>query len=181
MSTNSNDPFTNPNAAPGINQGNVGHAEPQQKKSRTGLLIGCGLASLLGLLVCCGGFSMLGYLGLDAVAQVIHAEVENSPTVIENFGQIESMTLSISGIADEAQNIQPGEGSPMVFDVVGSKASGQIVAVQIPGTPGISSAVLITADGTRIPIELTGGLSEFDELDFDPGELIETGTVEEQE
>ncbi len=85
MSTNSNDPFTdpNPNAAPGINQGNVAYAEPQQKKSRTGLLIGCGLASLLGLIVCCGGFSMLGYVGMGAVAELIQALIH---LFISHFG-----------------------------------------------------------------------------------------------
>lgn len=190
MSNNPNDPFANPNAAPGPNQlgpnqGNVSYADndfAQQPRKRggTGLLIGCGLASLLGLLVCCGGFAMLGYFGMGAVAQLIQAEVENSPTVIEHFGQIESMTLSMSGTTAEAQNIQPGQGSPLAFDVVGSIGSGQIIAVQSTDGQGISSAVLVTADGTRFPIELTGGLSDFEDLDFDSGELIETGTAEEE-
>ena len=158
MSMNSNDPFANPNAVQGRVQPTYGQddfAQAPPRRSNKGLWIGCGLASLLGLLVCCGGFGMLSYFGLDAVGQVMKAEVENSPTVIEHFGQIESMRFNISATGLEAQDIQPGQGSPMAFDVQGTKGSGQIVVHQSPGGQGIETAVLITADGQRIPIELT--------------------------
>lgn len=178
MSTNSNDPFNNPNAAPAPHQGQVTYAQPPQQKSRTGLLIGCGIAGVLGLLVCCGGISMLGFFGMGAVAQLLQAEIENSPTVIEHFGQIESMSMNLGATGNEAQNVQPGSGSPLVFDVQGSKGSGQVVIVQSSDGQGVSSAVLITDDGTRYPVELTGG-NDFEEVDMELDDLIESGTVEE--
>ncbi len=183
MSMNTNDPFANPNANHGRTQPTYGQddfAPAPPRKSNSRLWLGCGLASLLGLLVCCGGFAALSYFGMDVMGDFVRSEVENSPTVIEHFGQIESMRFSISATAEEAQNIQPGQGSPMAFDVQGTKASGQIVVQQSRSGQGVESAVLITADGQRFPIELIGNSdAELDDIEVQLNDLIETGPAEE--
>ncbi len=184
MSTNSNDPFDNPNA--NVNQsvgqptyGQDDFVQPPPKKSGNGLLIGCGLAGLFGLLLCCGGFGMLSYFGLGVVGDVIQAEVENSPTIIENIGEIESMSLNLAATGEEAQGIQPGQSAPMVFDVVGTKGDGKIVVQQSRTGQGIDSAVLVLPSGERLPIELSSGSAdELDEIEVELNDLIETGPAE---
>ncbi len=180
MSTNPSDPFDNPNAnrSPanqGFGQPNYAQddfAQPPRKTGGKGLWIGCGIAGLLGVLLCCGGFGMLGYFGLNVMGDMVQAEVENSPTVIEHFGDIESMSMNFTATAEEAQNVPPGEGSPLVFDVRGSKGSGRIVARQSPGAQGIESAVLITSTGQRFPIELSSGpASDLDDIELELKEL----------
>lgn len=175
MSINSNDPFDNPNANQGQVQPTYGQDDFSQspaKKSRKGLWIGCGLVALLVPLLCCGGIGMIGYYGLDVMGDMVRAEVENSPTVIEHFGEIESMSLDFSATAEEAQNIQPGQGSPMVFDVQGSKGSGQIIIQQSGGGQGIDAAVLVTSSGERYPIELASGpASELEDIEAELNNL----------
>ena len=183
MSMNPNDPFANPNANHGRAQPTYGQddfAPARPRNSNSKLWLGCGLASLLGLLVCCGGFAALSYFGMDMMGDLMRAEVEDSPTVIEHFGQLESMRFNISATAEEAQNIQPGQGSPMVFDVQGTKGSGQIVVQQSRSAQGVESAVLITSDGQRFPIELLGNSeAELDDIEVQLNDLIETGSAEE--
>lgn len=188
MSMNSNDPFDNPNAAPGpaVNPaagqqtyGQDDFAQPPKKGNR-GLLIGCGVAGFLGMLLCCGGFAMLGFFGLGVVGDVVQAEVENSPTIIENIGEIDSMSLNLAATGEEAQGIQPGQATPMVFDVKGSKGDGKIVAQQSRTGQGIDSAVLVLPSGERLPIELaSGNAEELEDIEVELNDLIETGSAEE--
>lgn len=189
MAMNSNDPFDNPNAnqRSNVNQGpgqqtygQDDFVQPPPKKGGKGLLIGCGIASLLGMLVCCGGFAMLGYFGLGVVGDVVQAEVENSPTIIEHIGEIDSMSLNLTATGEEAQGVEPGQAAPMVFDVQGSKGSGMIVAQQSRTSPGINSAVLVLPSGERFPIELaSGSAEELDDIEVELNDLIETGSAEE--
>jgi hypothetical protein len=184
MSMNSNDPFNNPNAAPGPNRGQVTYAEgdfaqPPAKKSRKGLWIGCGLVGFLGVLVCCGGLLLMIPFVMTQFGEMVRSEVEDSPTIVEHIGEIESISFSFSQTISEAENAQPGQGTPLTYDIQGTKGSGQIVVVQSQSGQEIDSAVLITSDGTRIPIELTDSAAEFEEIEMELDDLIESGTAEQ--
>ena len=196
MSTNSNDPFDNPNAAQGPAGGQVGgqqtygqadFAQPPPKKGGRGLLIGCGIVGVVGLLLCCGVMGMFAYVAPGLFGDIVKAEVENSPTVIEHIGEIESMTLSMSASIDEAENFEPGQATPMAFEVQGTKGSGTIMVQQSRTGQGIDSAVLVLPSGERLPIELASGSAgvlddievELNELDVELDDLIESGTSEE--
>jgi hypothetical protein len=189
MSMNSNDPFDNPNAVqgPAVNQGGGQQtygqddfAQPPPKKGGKGLLIGCGIVGLLGVLVCCGGVAMVGVWGPGIAGDAVRPEVENSATVIEHIGEIESMSLNFSATVEEAQSVEPGQQGLMVFDVQGTKGGGKIVAQQSPTSQGIDSAVLVLPSGERLPIELaSGSAEELDDIEVELNDLIETGSTEE--
>jgi len=175
MSINSNDPFDNPNANQGQAQPTYGQddfAQTPPKKSRKGLWIGCGLALILGGLLCCGGPLLLIPFAQSAIGDLARAEVEHSPVVIEHIGEIESMSMDFMASVEEAQNVQPGQGSTLVFDVEGSKGSGQIIVQQSGGSEEIDAAVLVTSSGERFPIELASRpASEFEDIEAELNNL----------
>ncbi|MFK8113312.1 MAG: cytochrome c oxidase assembly factor Coa1 family protein [Rubripirellula sp.] len=171
MSMAPNDPFENPNS-PGASQ-----QQPPQKKGGKGCLIGCGIAGILGVLVCCGGGVFMAQFGVGMYAEIVQDQLADDPVMVENIGEIESITHSWSGTIAAAQEAEGGD-SPLSFDVQGSKGSGQLRVVQDKsgdGT-GIKSAVLILEDGTRIPLELSQvGVSDLDDIDMQLNDLIDTG------
>jgi Cytochrome oxidase complex assembly protein 1 len=165
MSMARNDPFENPNA-PGFNQ-------PQTPpKKGNGWLIGCAIAGLLGVLICCGGGAFLTYFGMGKAGDAIVEQFSAHPTVVENFGEIESAKISWGDTVEASQ----GGESIMSVDIKGSKSDGKLQFSQDKSTGEFKSVVLIMPDGTRIPIDVEGqsepGLEEI-ETNFD--DMIDTG------
>jgi len=180
MSANPNDPFNNPNPneAPAA-YGQEDFASPPPRRGGNRLLIGCLIAAVVGLLVCCGGGYLVIRFGSSMLADMIRAEVQDSPTIVEHIGDIQSLEMNIGAIGEEAQNLEPGQASPFVFDIVGDKGSGQLIVTQ--ETPGgaIESAVLVLPSGERLPVELSDGTDELNDIEEELNNLEFNVDVEE--
>lgn len=172
MSANPNDPFNNPRGNdPPLAYGQDDFANPPPRRSGNRLLIGCLIAAVIGVLVCCGGGFMLFRVGSSMMGDMIRGEVQNSPTIVEHIGDIQSLQMNIGATGEEAQQAEPGQASPLVFDIVGDRGSGQLIVFQ--GGPGgaIESAVLVLPDGERLPVELDSGAEELDEIEAELNNL----------
>ena len=100
--------------------------QPAPKKSNTWLwiLLGVGGVAVLG---CCGcaGIAWWGMgAGMNMVAQQIRPGLENDPVVQQHIGEIETFDWNLMATG-EATEKSTGE-DVMVWDVKGSKGSGQI-------------------------------------------------------
>lgn len=169
MSVNPTDPFDQRNPNPPTTPTSYAQDDfNQQPPRRSGnrLLIGCLIAGVVGALVCCGGMFAMYRFGTTMMGEVIRDEIRDSPTIVEHIGDIESLQMNIGATSEEVQNAPAGQGSPLVFDIVGSKGSGQVVVMQ-SGAAGtiVDSAILVLPDGERLPIELAGNAEELDDIE----------------
>ena len=157
---------------------NSEHHPPEQKpanaKSRNGCLIAVVVVLLLSVLVCCGGGVALHY----CVSELVRSEVENDPAILEHIGEIESFELDISDTAAAGQAAeQPGDPSPLAFQIQGSKGEGQLLVMpDDTQNGGFGSATLILSDGRRIPVDMMGVTEDIDlDMDLDVGDLFDEG------
>ena len=112
-----------------------------------GGLVGFGIMCL----VCCGGITMLAKVGLDMVSEDIKRQVREEPTIQENIGEIESMSMNLiaSGSHDDDETF--------VYDLKGSLGSGELTVRSITNDSGgesIESASLKTSDGRTFELDL---------------------------
>lgn len=117
--------------------------------------------------------------GLSMYAGEVQRQLQGNPVIVEHIGEIESTSHSWTGTMEAAQQNQ-GSESQLAFEVTGSKASGTVYVVQDrsgDGT-GIKSAILKLPNGTELPIDVGGGDAEFNELEIELNDLIETGEIE---
>ena len=161
---------------------NSEHHPPEQKpanaKSRNGCLIAVVVVLLLSVLVCCGGGVALYYFGSEAISELVRSEVENDPAILEHIGEIESFELDISDTAAAGQAAeQPGDPSPIAFQIQGSKGEGQLLVMpDDTQNGGFGSATLILSDGRRIPVDMMGVTEDIDlDMDLDVGDLFDEG------
>ena len=161
---------------------NSEHHPPEQKpanaKSRNGCLIAVVVVLLLSVLVCCGGGVALYYFGSEAISELVRSEVENDPAILEHIGEIESFELDISDTAAAGQAAeQPGDPSPLAFQIQGSKGEGQLLVMpDDTQNGGFGSATLILSDGRRIPVDMMGVTEDIDlDMDLDVGDLFDEG------
>jgi hypothetical protein len=160
---------------------NSEHHPPEQKpanaKSRNGCLIAVVVVLLLSVLVCCGGGVALYYFGSEAISELVRSEVENDPAILEHIGEIESFELDISDTAAAGQAAeQPGDPSPLAFQIQGSKGEGQLLVMPDDTQNGFGSATLILSDGRRIPVDMMGVTEDIDlDMDLDVGDLFDEG------
>ncbi|QDT13881.1 hypothetical protein [Planctomycetes bacterium K23_9] len=178
MSMAPNNPFES--NQPGSSNG--GPVQP--KKTNTwlwvfGIIGGLGL---LAVMVCCG----VGYYGYSKGTQMVADEMKGqlagNAVIEENIGEINSMSMNLSAVIEEAKKQQEAgnDGAPpsMVFDIEGSKGSGRILMKNEPGGQP-NEVELVMADGSRHTIPLESPLfqaepEEFDDMDIDLGEPAET-------
>ncbi len=181
MATAPNDPFQNPNASTGYGTQDYDQQIQPKKKSNKGCLIGCGVAGVLGLLVCCGGGGMLFWFAMSAYGEIVKAELQGNPVIVEHIGDIESVDFSFNGSFEAAEAGNAAGETQIAFDLHGSKGSGRVVIVQgqggQDGSP-IQSAILILPDGTSVPININAGPNELEELDMNFDDLIESGDIQ---
>ena len=175
MSNNPNNPFDD-------NPPNQGYAQgaPPQKSSNTWLwVLGIlGALGLVGAVVCCGGSYFAFRAGTGMMADAFKAELADNPVIEEHIGTIDSMSMNLGKTSEYGQS-SPGS---IAFDISGSKGSGTILIKQetrADGQPGVGSAELILADGTRHAIEVGGGDSAVidDEFKIDLGDPEPAGEL----
>jgi len=116
--------------------------------------------------------------GSEAISELVRSEVENDPAILEHIGEIESFELDISDTAAAGQAAeQPGDPSPLAFQIQGSKGEGQLLVMpDDTQNGGFGSATLILSDGRRIPVDMMGVTEDFDlDMDLDFGDLFDEG------
>lgn len=101
------------------------------------VLLGVGAVLLVG---CCGCGGLMWWGGNQAfnlVASTVKPSLQADPVVQEHVGEIESLSMNIMATGQEAEtNKQPQGQERIVFDVKGSKGSGQIVGKVEPDGAG---------------------------------------------
>ncbi len=155
MSMSPNNPFEDPQNDQGYLQ-DQGSGQTPKTKSGKGCLIGCGIAGILGLLLCCGGGVFMVQFGVSALADQLERQIAGDPAIVEHIGDIESLEVNWSATIEEAQKTGD-QDSGLIFEIKGSKGSGQFLVKQDKGGEGIDMATLILPDGTRIPVNLGSG------------------------
>ena len=134
-------------------------------------------------------FILLATAGVAAVSManellgdsVIFA-VENDPAIVEHIGDIESCSLVLGETAKAAEAAeQPGDSTPLVFQIEGSKGKATLLMTPRPGSSNaFSSGTLVLDSGKSIPLQPLEqspfdmeGLDLDDEFDLD--DLIDEG------
>ena len=108
------------------------------------LLVGGGAMFLL----CCGGLGGVAFFGLNLVAREIETELRDNPVIVEHIGEIEEFDVDWTGSFAAEDDI-------FVFDVRGSKGSGEITAESITNDDGdedVVSGSLRMKDGTTFDL-----------------------------
>lgn len=122
---------------------------PPQRKSGNWLVIALilGVAVLgAGVLACCGG---VAYFGINVVTTEVETALRDNPTLREHVGEIQKFTLNFTRtVAEDKEDV-------WVYDVVGSKASGELTVHHVTGAGGkeqVRSASLRLKDGTTVEL-----------------------------
>jgi hypothetical protein len=128
--------------------GYPGSFPPQQQSSSTIiwvvvliLLLVIGLPILLVALVfvgCCGLIGVGTTFALQMPADMAKQQFGNDPVIQQHIGQLQSVSLNLTGTSEEQQKQTTAGTNVMVFDVRGSKGSGQLIAEQQPSQAGNS-------------------------------------------
>jgi hypothetical protein len=152
------------------------------KKSRSGCLIGCGVASVLMLLVCCGGGYWLFQFVSGEMSRELERRLAGNPVMQEHIGELESVRLDFMETSQQSQQAQQeGKRGVLVFTVEGSKGNGQLHVNQDESNqPDFSTATLVLPDGTRLPVDASVESDDIDldGLEMDIEDLIDSGQLE---
>ena len=140
---------------PNMNQpGQPGHfsagppADQQPKSSNAWLWILLGVGGV-GLLLCCG-CGGLAMLGLNMAGGEMVARLNADPVAQEHLGTIKSASFDVMGTGEESQ--RAGGKNVIVFNVVGDKASGKVIADQAPGAEQFTNARLRMPSGEEFQL-----------------------------
>jgi hypothetical protein len=127
---------------------------PPRKRSSSNwiwmLVIG-GIVTLGGgILACCGG---LVYFGLNVTTTQVETELRDDPQLREHLGEIQSFKMNFA----RSVAVRDGAGGGddiFVYDVVGSKASGEVTVhhSNAGGQNMVRSASLRLKDGTTVEL-----------------------------
>lgn len=101
--------------------------------------------------ICCAGLSYWGFnTGMGQIAEGIVQESQDNPEVVEKIGSFTAADLSFNFIASG----EKGEGK-LVFDVNGSKGSGQFVVPQPQDSGGrvTFSSIILESGGESITVK----------------------------
>ncbi len=131
---------------------NPAPAPPQKSKSLRWIVIIAGVG-LVGMVLCCGGPLLLTYFGFNFAGKILASQVrtmiESNPDFASEIGTIESMEMNIM---ESARYKQEKGDEGLVFDVKGSRGSGQLFVVPEPGGKEFSMIVLRLPDGREIEL-----------------------------
>ena len=121
-------------------------------------------------------------MGNELLGDSVIFAVENDPAIVEHIGDIESCSLVFGGTAKSADAAeQPGDSTPMVFRIEGSKGKGTLLMTPRQGSSNaFSSGSLLLDSGKQIPLQpLKQSPFDMDGLDlddeFDLDDLIDEG------
>jgi len=154
----------------------------EQRKSNVWLWVlgAIGVLTILVALICCGG----GYFAYQAstgfMAELFKDQLVGNPVIEEHIGTIDSMSMNLGKTSEYAQ----GSPGTIAFDISGPKGSGVILIRQesgIGGEPGIGSAELIMADGSRHPVTMEDGNQIDDDFQIDLGQPADAESAENLE
>ena len=183
MSMAPNNPFDTPN------DGNQypNQQAPPPKGSNTWLWVFgiLGAIGIVGMMVCCGGMYFAYQQGTQFVGEELKNQLAGNPTIEENIGEIQTVSMNFSDLVAEVQKHQEEgrEGPPpqLLYDIEGTKGKGKILLRQDPATGQPVPSELVMEDGTRHEIDIEGGLfqPDFDPEDIDLGEAAELEEVPE--
>jgi hypothetical protein len=98
------------------------------------------LAVAVLFLGCCGLMGFGAFAAFQVPAEAVKQQYANHPVIQEHIGEIQSVSINLGATGQEQQkSADDGGATPgstlMVFDIRGSKGSGQIIAEQQPGDP----------------------------------------------
>jgi hypothetical protein len=149
--TSSGDPL-NPYAS----LGGQGMSQPPKRGTSVWLWV-LGIGGGVVLLLCCGCVG-LGYFGFTGImgfmGDMVKQQIENDPVIVEHIGEVKSVTVNYTDTGKEKQNNpQPGR-NVLVFDVQGTKGSGQVVGTQVQAPePGlVLENARLRKDGKEYPL-----------------------------
>ena len=141
------------------NDPNQLNAEPKKSSAKKWLLGGCGCLTVIAIVLGIGGFmaykSSKGFFGdMMNLAKDVEESMQ-APEVIEAFGT----PVEQSGTQQQSTSVVNGKSvTEITQGLKGPKGEGKLVMTmeQSGGSvmPKLSSAKIITPDGTEIPIKL---------------------------
>jgi len=143
--------FPNMNQPAGQPNPFAGGQSPYQQQPKSSLLwlwILLGVGGV-GLLVCCG-CGGLGMLGVSMAGSQMAARLNADPVVQEHLGTVTSATMDVMGTGEESQ--RAGGRNVIVFDVVGDKGTGKVIADQAPAPEQFKNARLRLPSGEEFQL-----------------------------
>ncbi len=136
--------------------GGQGMSQPPRRSGSPWMWI-LGIGGGVVLLLCCG-CGMLGYFGFYGVMGVMEGmvrdQIKDDPVIVEHIGELQTVKTNITATGEEKQqNPQPGR-NVLVFDVTGTKGSGQVVGTQVQAPePGlVLENARLRKDGKEYPL-----------------------------
>ncbi|HUE70524.1 MAG TPA: hypothetical protein VMP01_06505 [Pirellulaceae bacterium] len=125
---------------PYANLGGQGMTQPPRRSGSVWpWILGIGGGVLLLLCAGCGLTMYFGFTGIMGFMEgMVRDQIKDDPVIVEHIGELQSVKINLTAAAEEKQkNPQPGR-NPLVFDVQGTKGSGQVVGTQVPAPePGL--------------------------------------------
>jgi hypothetical protein len=85
---------------------------------------------------------------------MVKEQIQDDPVIVEHIGDIESINVNFTASGEEKnKNLKPGR-NVLVFDVKGSKGSGQVVGLQVQAPqPGlVLEEAVLRKDGQEYPL-----------------------------
>jgi len=134
----------------------------EKKSNKTCMILGIIGGVILAGVLCCGGFSYFGWnAAMGVLEDAVKVELAANPVAQQHLGDITSVDVNLT---KTGETNKPGF---LVFDVVGTKGSGQVSVRQ---NPGDEAHPLTTEDG-----ELRMSNGDVFSLDGEAGHDIELG------
>lgn len=136
--------------------GGPGTTQPP-KRGPNVLLWVLGIGGGVVLLLCCGciGAGYFGFTGVMGFMEgMVRSQFKDDPVIVEHIGEIQTVKTNFTATGEEKQrNPQPGR-NVLVFDVTGTKGSGQIVGTQVqaPQQDLVLENARLRKDGKEYPL-----------------------------
>jgi hypothetical protein len=119
------------------------------------VLIGVGVTLLVGCSGC-GGLMMWGGMNaMNLVASTLKPTLQSDPVIQEHIGDIQSLNMNFVATGQEGEkNKQPAGQERVVFDIKGSKGSGQVVGKVEPAGQQVKlgNGELRMSTGEKFPL-----------------------------